>query len=372
MDGRERPDTSDEFDAEVSDTRPRASAATPPARSPLAPRLTPRRRLVRLGVIVSTGLVLAVVLASIPAVRDDAAGLASRFVAPPTPTLAPGSDQFYLLPNPPGVDVSLDGHALVRLPFPGDAHPLRLARGHHVFAWRSHIFPFPPADCTISVPLSAIDTCQFLFSQQLPPQDRSLAGRIIAMQISLFALSIPDQDQPTTALQDALGSIGTTALVQPGEHYYSAAPGATAGSAILATQPLRATLTYSVIFQSGYPDPCVVGQPFIPCRAPGEDCSQLCTLPGAPPTAANAPAVWIAGEAVTSTWSYTTLGGQVVADTSAMRSMSSSPCCASPGTAPHGTSRRSWAIPLACPPPTTWSAIPHGTGWSTTAGGLSC
>jgi hypothetical protein len=289
MDGGERPDTGDEYDVEVSDVRPRAGAASrPPARALLQPWLTPRRWVVRLAVILSTGvLALVIVLGSIPAVRDV-------FLPPPTPTIAPGSDLLYLLPNPPGVDVSLDGHALSHLPFPGDAHPLPLAPGHHIFSWRSRLFPFRPANCMISVPVFVGDTCPFLDSQQLPPPVRS-AGRIITLQVSLSSLSIPDQNQLTTAVQGALDRIRSTAFVQPGERYYFPASGATAGRAVVATQPLRAALSYHLIVTPGYPDPCLTGQPFIPCRAPAEDCSLLCTLRGVSLAAATAPAVWIAG-----------------------------------------------------------------------------
>src|SRR5260221_3378120 len=126
MDGRERSDTCDEFDAEVSDVRrSRADAAsTPPARSLVQPRLTRRRRLGRLAGIVSAGLLaLAVVLGSLPSLRERVVGL----IPTATPTLAPGADLFYLLPHPPGDGVSLHVHALPHLPFPVDAHHLRLA-----------------------------------------------------------------------------------------------------------------------------------------------------------------------------------------------------------------------------------------------------
>src|SRR5260221_1296883 len=312
MDGRERSDTCDEFDAEVSDVRrSRGDAVSPPpARSLARPRLPRRRRRGRLAGIVSAGLLaLAVVLGSVPSVRERVVGL----IPTATPTLAPGADLFYLLPNPPGVGVSLDGHALPHLPFPGDAHPLRVAPSHHVFAWRSRIFPFKAANCMISVPLSASDTCPFLPSQQLPPTVRSLAGRIITMQVSLSSLSILDQYLLTMAIRGTLDNIRLTGVVQPSERYDYYATGAPAGRAVVATQPLHVTLGYHSILTSGYPDPCLVGQLFIPCRAPAEDCSQLCTLPGAPQTASTAPAAWIAGGAASSTWNYATLGGQVVA-----------------------------------------------------------
>jgi len=242
MDGREQPDTSDEFDAEVSDLRGRAGCAeVAPARSPFQPRLTPRRRLVRLAGILSAGLALVVVLGSIPAVRNSAAGLASPFLPPPKPTLVPGSDLFTLLPNPPGVDVSLDGHVLAQPPAPGAAHPLRLAPGRHVYAWHSHIFPFPPLQCSVSVPPSPADTCPIFNADALQlPQQLPAVGQVIALHAALGALPADARDQLVTAVQAALDAGRSTALVQPGERY-SSAP---LGSPVVATQPLRATLTY--------------------------------------------------------------------------------------------------------------------------------
>jgi hypothetical protein len=313
MDGRERPDTSDEFDAEVSDVRPRAgAAATPPARSPLQPRLTPRRRLARLAVVLAFGLALLVVLSSIPAVRDDAVGLANRVLPPPTPTLTPGTDLFYLLPNPPGVDVWVDGHMRARIPPPGDPHPIRLAPGQHVFAWRSRIFPFLPLQCSVSVPPAPTDTCPVLLPQQLPDQLRSAPGRVIALHPTLDALPADAGAQLATAVQGALDGIRSTALVQPGEFYYSAPPNETSSGPGKATQPLRVTLSYQFNSPGGYPDPCVVSQLAVPCRFPGQNCTLLCTVPQPPAAVASAPSVWIAAALVSSRWRYTTLGGQVV------------------------------------------------------------
>jgi len=310
MDGPEPPDTNDEFDAEVSDLRGRAGAtSTPSARSLLQPRLTPPRRLVRLAVILSAGLVLVVTLGSIPAVRNSAADLARRFLPPATPTLVPGSDLFTLLPNPPGVDVSLDGQVLAQLPAPGAAHPLRLAPGRHVYAWQSHIFPFPPLQCSVSVPPAPADTCPIYSADALQlPQQLPAVGQVIALHPALGALPADARDHLVRAIQGALDAGGSTALVQPGERYSSAS----LGSPVVATQPLRATLTYVAFIAPG--EPCSPRDPALPCRFPGQDCTQLCTVPQAPPAAADGPFVWIAAALVGATWSYTTLGGQVVAD----------------------------------------------------------
>jgi hypothetical protein len=306
MDGQEQSDTGDEIDAEVSDVRlPAGASSASPSHALLQTRLTPRRWFVRLTIILSTGvLALVVVLGSIPAVRD-------RFFPPPTPTLPSGSDLFYLLPNPPGVEVSLDGHTLAHLPFPGDAHPLRLAPGHHILAWQSHGFPFLPQKCSVSVPSSPTDTCPLLGADtlHLPPHLPTL-GQVIALHASLNTLPANARSQLAAAVQGALNASQSTALVQPGEQYFSTPP----GIAVVATQPLHALLSFARIGSLFPGGPCEPSDPALPCRFPAQDCTQLCTVVQPPSPVAPAPGEWIAAALVGSLWRYTLLGGQVVGD----------------------------------------------------------
>src|SRR5579859_2868415 len=107
-DGAPYHETGDDFDAEVSDTRPGAPGGSPESRgrgpTPFAPRQAPRRRALRqAGIIGAVLLALAVTLGGVPGVRERAIGV---FVPAPTPTIGAGGDLFYLLPNPPGVEVS--------------------------------------------------------------------------------------------------------------------------------------------------------------------------------------------------------------------------------------------------------------------------
>jgi hypothetical protein len=313
MSREKRPEVGDDFQAEVSDVDPRVgSAPTAPARSPLEPRLTPRRRIARLIVSLALGLLTVAVILSIPSVRGDVTGLFARLGPTPTPTLAPGSDLFYLLPNPPGVDVSLDGRALAHLPFPGDPHPLRLAPGQHVFSWRSHMLPFTPLQCRVSVPRASADTCPFVSYKYFPQALADLPGHVIALHASLAALPPSDATLLTQAIQHALDASRSTALVQPGERYFYYQQGQ-AGAPIVAQQPLLATLSYQFVIESGYPEPCILGQPAIPCRFAGQDCGQLCTVTQPPPTIAGAANTWVVAAAVSGAWDYVTLGGQVVA-----------------------------------------------------------
>ena len=304
MDGQGHPDTSDEIDAKVSNVHlPAGASSTSPSRALLQTRRTPRRWLVRLTVMLSTGvLALVVVPGSIPAVRN-------RFLPPPTPTLPSGSDLFYVLPNPPGVEVSLDSHTLAHLPFPGDTHPLRLAPGHHILAWQSHGFPFLPQKCSVSVPSAPTDTCPLLGADTLHlPAHLSTLGQVIALHASLNTLPTNARDQLMAAVQGALNASQSTALVQLRELYYSIL----SGNAVVATQPLHATLSFARIGFIAPGGPCEPSDAALPCRFPGQDCIQICTV--VQPPSAVASGGWIAAVLIGSLWRYAMLGGQVVSD----------------------------------------------------------
>ena len=164
--------------------------------------------------------------------------------ATPSATLALGDWLFYLLPNPPGVEVALDGQTLAHLPFSGNPAPLRLPMGTHVFTWRSHVYPFLPLQCRVSVPRVAADTCPAVRRGLLPRDLANLPGTVIGMHVSLSAVApaAGGVARLTKAIQDGLDTRRSTALVQPGEHYLSYPGGQP--SVVVATQPLRATLSY--------------------------------------------------------------------------------------------------------------------------------
>src|SRR5260221_2590937 len=314
------PDTGESLQVELSETRSDRVATPPhPPRSPLEPRYAPRQRMLRLvGVTGAVVLAVAAVISSIPSVREHTIAL---FAGPtPSPTLlaAPGSDQFYLLPNPPGVTVSLDGHALAALRAPGAPHPLRLARGHHIFAWSSRLLPFKPLRCTVSSPLARSDTCPFVEPQYLAAGGVPFIGHVIASPESLAALPPSDNAQLTRAIQDALAASGSGAGVRPGEHYFfyqQRQQQPLSGRAVVATQPLNAEPSYQLVTNPSDREPCVL---FLfalsfPCRFPGQDCTQMCTVAQPPAAVAGAADAWIVAATVSASWVYTTLDGQVVA-----------------------------------------------------------
>jgi hypothetical protein len=316
MDGQEHHPGDDDLQVEVSDLRQGTGTGIPasPARSPFAPRRTPRQRLVGLGVLLCTGLLaLAVIVGEVPGLRKHALGIPPGVGATPSATLALGDRLVYLLPNPPGVEVALDGQTLAHLPFSGNPAPLRLPVGTHVFTWRSHVFPFLPLQCRVSVPRAAADTCPAVRRGLLPRDLANLPGTVIGMHVSLSAVApaAGGVARLTKAIQDGLDTRRSTALVQPGEHYLSYPGGQP--SVVVTTQPLRATLSYQIVSPAGYPEPCNLAQPAIRCRFPGQDCGQLCTVAQPPGGIAGADGAWIVAATVSAVWEYRTLDGRVVA-----------------------------------------------------------
>lgn len=331
MTGPEQPETGDDIQVEVSDVRSSTSKSagvpTSSARSPFETRYTLRQRLVRVVVGV---LVLVVIVSGITGVGGHFLGLLTAGVSspgpipttftapnfpatfpPPAATVMPAGNQFFVLPNPPGVLVSLDGRPLTSPPVPGDAHPLVLAPGHHILMWTSHIFPFAPLLCTISVPHAGADNCPFVTPQDLPGADTDLAGHVIGLHASLSALPAGGVTQLAQAIQAALNANRSQATVQTGEQYFVTQQGKNLAPTT-ATQPLRATLSYEYLPNAGYFEPCILTQPIIPCRFPGQDCGQLCTVPQPPPAVVTSPNDWIAAAEVHASWTYTTLDGHVV------------------------------------------------------------
>lgn len=315
MSAPQRPDPGDDFHAEVSDLRPRAPSVTSRP-LPFTPRRPPRERAIRWTIALGAALLVLLAAVNLPGVRDR--GLAIITGPTPTPlpaapaTRTPGDDLFYLLPNPPGVTVALDGKPLGALPLPGGGQPLRLAPGRHAFTWTSTRFPFRPLKCEVSVPAATGDTCPFVTQDFNPSVVAPNAGRIIALHESLANLPHDEADRLDAAIAAAAASVTSSAIVQPGETFYYFDNNTLSGEQVVARQPLQATLSFTVLSadQAGYPEPCILTQPAIPCRFPGQDCTQVCTLASPPPSVTLRPdQVWVGAVEVHAGWTYTTLDG---------------------------------------------------------------
>ena len=316
MDDEQGGRSGDDLLMEVSSVRaPRrgdVGVADASRRSPLDPRRRGRRIFQLAGIVAALVLAVATVLASMPSAREVAAGLLTR--PSPTATLAPNVTSFYMLPNPPGVTVWLDGMPLARAPLPG-TRPLKLARGHHILRWLPGAFPFASLWCFFSVPRDAQDNCPIVPGYVLPMALLPAGGpdalpSVIDVRESLTTLPADEAMALTSVIQQALDASAASTTIEPGERYFTYAPGIP-GHAVVATEPLRATMTLR-LDDPGALNGCVLTPGAIqPCRAPGQDCSEICSLSN---VSAGSGTVWLAGALVSSYWSYTTLDGRPVAE----------------------------------------------------------
>lgn len=312
---------SDDFQVEVSATdlhRPEDPATrtdlgarhgNTPA-SPFASHLTHRARALRAGGIAGAVLLAIVVVAGgLPATRNSATQFLAGLRPTPTATLIPGSNAYFLLPNPPGTTILLDGHALASPPLPGDPHPLLLSPGTHTLAWRNMLYPFQPLSCRISVPRARRDTCQLLQPYQVPPlaNGAPVTAPIIADRLSLSALPGTQSAALTATIQAALQSMTATAAIAPGDHYLDASGGAVA----IAARP------FTAVFQvrpttDPFADPCAFGETGGTCPLLGQTCESLCTLPNPGLRGAGPPSRWIVGTSVQVVWSYIASDGSII------------------------------------------------------------
>jgi hypothetical protein len=134
--------------------------------------------------------------------------------------------------------------------------------------------------------------------------------QVIETRESLATLPADRASALTSAIQQALDALTATATVAVDEHYY--APTSNGSYRVMvATQPLRATLRL-LLRGPGAPGACSTAAGAVqPCRTPGQDCAEFCTLPN--PNLQVSGRTWPAGVIVSADWTYTTLDGQLVA-----------------------------------------------------------
>jgi hypothetical protein len=267
-----------------------ATARWRPARSPLAPRLTPRDKLARAGVIVVAVLVACAFLVTTSApVRSEL----SRVVGatPLAPQSSAGAETIYFEHGVPWGTLSLDGHT-VHQSNSQLFGSLQIGKGPHTLVYRDP--PFPPLRCHLDVPLQLSDTCPLEVS---PPA--SAAGSSAFVRIVNLGAT-PDQLPPNSfhelvnAADGALHAMSSSTLVLPGSSYLDAR-----GNAQVATRPLLATLRFRI-----NTDPAVVA-PYLPGQ---RLCSQICFLGDS----AHTPGTWNLLALSRVSWSYAIPNGPVV------------------------------------------------------------
>src|SRR5262249_34920637 len=149
--------------------------------------------------------------------------------------------------------------------------------------WRSRMLPLARLSCRVSVPPSSADNCPQVAASLLPSTLIDQPGTVIGMHESLSMLDAYDARQLDTAIQRTLADVESVAILQPGDPYAAAQAGSTCVSTI-GQPPLRAVRRSQFVRDTGYPEPCTLAQPSVPCRFPGQDCNALCTV-AQPPAA---------------------------------------------------------------------------------------
>ncbi|HEX6817435.1 MAG TPA: hypothetical protein VF120_03610 [Ktedonobacterales bacterium] len=277
----------------------------------LSRRARARRLLVSLAAVL---LGLAVILGSIPALRQSAIALVTGPTPTPTPPTIPDptGSSFYFLLTPPWVHVLVDGRQLTQAPISdlqagqpvGLLPPLRLPHGTHVLEWSGA--PFQLQHCTLRAPVP------FFYNPgggcALQQYTGGPAGFIVQQRESLATLA-PDQASALLAAINAgFVAASASATITPGEHYLTVQGEAL--SVATTRTPLHATLRFTATTRSLTTEPCTFSPGIQPCRFPGQDCRQLCTttLPTAP-SDPSASADWLAAIPVHSNWQLGDAGG---------------------------------------------------------------
>ncbi len=235
----------------------------------------PRRSKVRIAFILSLWvLLLAVIIGAVTPVRD----IVLTHFFPPTSTsstpIPPGDNLFYIQDSPRGT-IFIDGHPVTHLPdmtkVPPDA-PLHLGRGKHQIVWDAP--PFKPVVCAISVPS--------LLSNEICNDESVIAGpggqnvRLISFTATYSDLPTAQQTALKQHIQGVLNALQATDTVQPGEQYLFTSP-AGLTSPVVATQPLKATLSYHLDTSLTSNRGCVNGYGDT-CTYNGQNCLELCVF----------------------------------------------------------------------------------------------
>lgn len=285
-------------------------------------RFLARRRGLQLGVTTSVVvLVVLMILASTAPVREV---VGSIFTGPtPTPSPAPGlqNDLFYFKTSPSWGYLTIDGHVVAHLPRMSVDPPLRLLPGQHVLVWRAAAFL--AQRCTITVPAKpGVDSCRY--DPPIAVGNGSFAS-IITFSESLNMLPATQRALLIQAVQAELGT-HYSELVQPGEPYALTSeiadtahnPCRLTSQVVLcyaiATQPLKATLSFQLDMDTSADAPCMTSGS---CSINGQqDCRLFCDasdIVGPMEYSMSAAAGWNFIVVVRPLWQFATLDGQVIA-----------------------------------------------------------
>ncbi len=265
---------------------------------------SPPRSKVRLGFTIGLWLaLLLIIIAIFSPLRDMALNRIFPPAITPTATVTAGDNLFYIQAAPTGL-VTIDGHAISQLPAVGTGIPIRLSRGEHKIAWDAS--PFPPLSCVVNVPSSILnEQCTYESSISY---DNGENARLISFVGNLSNLPNNQRSMLTRSIQSALDALQSTTIVQPGEPYYNV-QSSHSNSLDIATQPLRATLSFHLDTNINSPYGCYNFNQTV-CAVNGQSCLQICTIPSPTASPGTAQTSWNILALYYPVWHYTTLAGQ--------------------------------------------------------------
>ncbi|MGO8947345.1 MAG: hypothetical protein ACLQUY_06730 [Ktedonobacterales bacterium] len=272
-------------------------------------RLSPHARTWRIALGSSTFLVLlAVLVASVPALRSQVRDAVQGLMPIPTATLAPGADLLAIETDVPWTAVTLDGHR-ISVPRVGVSVPQRLARGTHTLTWTAE--PFQPQRCTLIIPDSGnASTCDVTL-EALPSNTADLTA-VVYLHESLASLTAIERQALIQTTQAALSGFSDTVL--PGESYLGGG---------IATNPLQATLNMQLQTDGTSVEGCwfseftAIAAGSGDCTLDGMSCLQFCTVPWqvrvADASTLGTKEEWLTLAIVHSMWDYATSDGRAIA-----------------------------------------------------------
>src|SRR5579884_898900 len=259
-------------------------------------------------------VMLGIIAISFAPLRDL---LVQNSLVSPSATSQPSNFFYGILADPPWGQLFVDGKKTSFI-VEGNNSLIRFSPGQHVLEWRAA--PFAPQRCILSVPMGDnSDTCKYsIFHTQGPDPDQH---PVLTFFPSLRLLSADQRSALVQAVQTALNNNQASSVVQPGEFYALPWSSSTTGpqscklaadSVIcykMATQPLRATLSYQLDLDTAPTAPCSDGE----CIFSGYDCRLFCSLSlfnymDAP----QSHKAWQAFAIAHVFWTFTTLNGTIV------------------------------------------------------------
>jgi hypothetical protein len=277
------------------------------------PHLTARQRARRASI--AAGLPLLAVLAVLATFAPVRLRVRSALLGvPPTPTLAPNPsyNRLYLDVDAPWLRVTIDNHP-VAVPVIGHQAPLRLSNGAHVLAWQGD--PFMTAQCTLSAPAAADDTCVPYEEGELRTPGEP-AARLIRVAEDLSTVKLGPRESLMSAINQRMAAVSGSDTLQAGESYFTYEHGI-----VRATTPLTATLTLAAVMQptGGPMDDClpnVQNSQVNGCPLDTEYCERVCSITyqyRAALAGMISRQAWLALIVYNPSWSYATPDGTVLA-----------------------------------------------------------